>query len=489
MVPAGDDITPLRRTLGDLLAAHRAAARLTQKQLGQAIGYARVTIGTAESGHRQPAAEFWTRCDDVLGAGGELVRAHRQLADARARRRREVTEQDRTARVSRATASGRTDFASSAKLESGTTVDAGADYLDSVRSLQGSIDSASQLWWNDIGRREFLVNTAFGSAVFAGPVLRWLTAVGDEPLSAATGWRRVGEADVAAVEAMTQDFRRLDNLYGGGHVRSAVVGFLHADVGPLLREGRYDEATGRSLFAAAAQLTHLAGWMAYDAEEHGLAQRYLIQALEFARVAGDLGFGGEVLAGMSHQAVYLGHAAHGVDLARAAQQTAARAGIPALTAEAAATEAHAHALRGDSAATSRALHVAEISFDRDEKSDRPAWLRYLDEAYLSAKFAHCLRDLNRPATAASFALKSLNMDDAFVRGRVFNTALLASIRAQQGELEQAIAVGNDALALSQRLRSARSDRYLQDLEHRLAPFTEIQKVREFRQRVRIRSAI
>lgn len=488
MAPAADDLAPLRRTLGDLLAARRAAARLTQQQLAQAIGYSRVTVATAESGHRQPAAEFWTRCEDVLDAGGELAQAYRQLAVARGLRRREIAEQERTARIARLAGRQAAGGARSsvAALDAGTPMDAGADSLELVTSLRGSIHSAARLWWDDIARRELLSDAAFGSTVFAGPVLRWLTAVGDEHLSAATG-RHVGEADVAALSSITQEFRRLDNRHGGGHVRSAVVGFLHANVGPLLREGRYDEPTGRSLLAAAAQLTHLAGWMAYDAEEHGLAQRYLVQALEFARGAGDIGFGGEVLAGMSHQAIYLGHADHGVDLARAARQTAVRAGIPALIAEAAVTEAHGHARKGDKTATAHALRVAETAFDRDTWSDRPSWLRYLDEAYLSAKFAHCFRDLNQPDTAASFALKSLNMDDAFVRGRAFNTVLLATIRVQQGELEQAAAAGNDALALTSRLRSSRSDQYLRDLKRRLAPHTAVPQVREFQQLVRSRS--
>ncbi len=40
-----------------------------------------------------------------------------------------------------------------------------------------------------------------------------------------------------------------------------------------------------------AELTKLAGWAAYDLEKHGLAQRYLIQALRMARAAGDAALG------------------------------------------------------------------------------------------------------------------------------------------------------------------------------------------------------
>ena len=83
MASAGDDLAPLKKALGDLLAARRAAAGLTQLQLARAISYGRTTVATAESGHRQPAAEFWTGCDEILAAGGDLTRAYGQLAAAR----------------------------------------------------------------------------------------------------------------------------------------------------------------------------------------------------------------------------------------------------------------------------------------------------------------------------------------------------------------------------------------------------------------------
>ena len=66
---------------------------------------------------------------------------------------------------------------------------------------------------------------------------------------------------------------------------------------------------------------------------HGHAQRYLTLALSFARHAGNSGLGAEVLAAKAHQAVYLARPAEAVDLARAAQATARRAGLPTLLAE------------------------------------------------------------------------------------------------------------------------------------------------------------
>jgi len=361
------------------------------------------------------------------------------------------------------------------------------DFPSSVRE---GLDTAVRLWREDMGRRRFRFDAGFSSTAFTVPVLRWLTASGAESPESTRGGS-VSEADVRAARTMAATFRRLDNLYGGGHVRSAVVGFLHGDVAPLLREGRYGEQVGRALFGAAAELTHLAGWMAYDIEEHGLAQRYLIEALRFAMAAGDAAFGGEVLAGMSHQAVHLGHAEQGVDLARAARQTAERAGLPALRAEAAVTEAHAHAVRGDRAACARALADAEKAYGMAGQADRPEWLAYLGEAYLAARFAHCFRDLGDVARAERFVLRSLDMDAGFARCRAFNTVLLATVRVQQHEIEEACAVGVEAVRLASQLRSRRAWHYVRELDGRLASHSSAPPVRAFREQARthLRAAV
>ena len=87
-------------------------------------------------------------------------------------------------------------------------------------------------------------------------------------------------ADIAAIREVTRSFGELDNRFGGGQGPPAGgADICDTAVAPLLNDGSYGEDTGRALASAAAELTRLAGWMAYDLEQHGLAQRYLIQAL------------------------------------------------------------------------------------------------------------------------------------------------------------------------------------------------------------------
>ena len=347
-------------------------------------------------------------------------------------------------------------------------------------SLPDTIETVTTLWRSDVERRQFILSSTFASGAYASSAIRWLTAPATLGSAAASG-RQVGQADVEAIREVTRTFLRLDNLFGGGRARPTVVRYLHDEVTPLLRSGNYFDPVGRDLFAAAAELTRLAGWMAYDLEQHGLAQRYLIQALRLAGQAEDHALGGEILAGMSHQAVYVGQPDDALDLARAAQSSAGKAGLPVLLAEALIMEAHAHAMNKEAVACATALNAAEHAFDRS-KNDGPAWLGYFDEAYMAAKFGHCFRELGDGTQAQYFARRSLDMVDGFTRGRTFNIILLANAHLQRREPDQACAAGGHALDLAIGLNSARTIRYMRDLRRRMTAFASQPVIGEFQER-------
>jgi hypothetical protein len=312
--------------------------------------------------------------------------------------------------------------------------------------------------------------------------LQWLVSPAPGALSG-TGRRRVGESDIDAIQQVIRSYRELDNRLGGGRVRGAVVHYLNSEVALLLSEGRFNVVTGARLAAAGAELAQLAGWMAYDTGLHGHAQRYLTLALSFARHAGNAGLGAEVLAAKAHQAVYLARPAEAVDLARAAQATARRAGLPTLLAECLVMEAHGHAASNDARACARALSDAEAAFGRAVRADDPVWLRYFDEAYLAARMGHCFHALGEPGHAERYARRSLTMDGRFVRGKAFNLSLLATALAEQDDIEQACTVGRQALDLAAGLRSARSVRYIRELQSALRRRGDSAAVQAFNVRV------
>lgn len=344
--------------------------------------------------------------------------------------------------------------------------------------LAESVSHAERVWRGDLAGT---FRPAFSTSDFTAAALRWLLAPPDLPRRVAGS--AVGRPHATAVRQMTAAMRAIDNEYGGGYARGSVVRYLHHEVSPLLREGRYDAVTGRDLFSAAAEMTQLAGWMTYDAGHYGLAQHYLVHALRLAAAGGDRALGAEILAAMGQEAVYLGDGLTGVDLARAAGRAARQAGLNALAAEAAVLEAHGHATAGDARACVHALGVAERTLDRADRDRDPQWLGYFDHAYLSARFGHCFRELGQHRQAERFARRSLDMDGAYVRGRMFNLALLASAHAGQGDIESACAVGSEALAMAVELRSARAVGYVTALRRQLLPYAAATPVVSFERAV------
>lgn len=331
---------------------------------------------------------------------------------------------------------------------------------------------------DDLDQRRAPIEAGFGLAAFSSAALRWLVAP-RTALPAAEGSRGIGMADVEDIREATRAFRVLDNRMGGGRIRLTVVDYLHGDLVPLLHDARCTEAVRRELFSAAAEVAQLAGWQAYDMEQHGVAQRYLVQALSMTRFVGDDGLGGEILAAMSHQAIWVSQPTQAIDMAHAAKKAGNRAGLPVLETEALVMEAHAHALLEDPGACSLALKRASVTFERSS-GETPPWLGYFDQAYLAARIAHTFRALGQGRTTAKYALQSLDMDERYIRGKTFNVALLAAGYAVQGEVEQACATGREAVDRVVTLHSARAVTYIRNLLVDLSNYDDTRECREFR---------
>ncbi|MFB7939956.1 regulator, partial [Streptomyces sp. NPDC056049] len=296
--------------------------------------------------------------------------------------------------------------------------------------------------------------------------------------------QRVTGGDIAALRSVGDLFRTLDHAYGGGHARQALVRYLEHEAEPMLR-GTYGEATGRRLFAAAADLTRLAGWTSYDIAAHGLAQRYFVQALRLAQAAGDRAYGSYVLLTMSCQAVYLGHGREAVQLARVAQQGVGSAAPPVVQAMLHAVEARGHAVLSEARACSASLVRAERALESARPGDEvPSWARAFDEAQLADELGHCHRDLQQYRPAAQHAERALQLRaPGYARSRLFCRVVLATARLALGELDQACALGAEAAQQAAEMRSARAIEYVRDFERRLEPYRDAPPVRTYRDRV------
>lgn len=345
-----------------------------------------------------------------------------------------------------------------------STADPGLEYKS---DLEAAIGAATDLYGTDVHRRSMLTRTAFTAVAFVVPALRWMTGPAIH-LTDRPGGRQVGETNVAGIRDLTATFRRLDNQFGGGHARTSVVQYLADEVTPLLKHGAYTAKVGAQLFSAAAEMTLLAGWMAFDLEQHAIAQRYLIQALSLAKAASDEALGGEVLAAMASQAAYLGDGPDTVDMARAAARSARRAGSQTLLSEALAAEAHGHALSQDPRMSAAVLGQSHAALDRARPGAEPSWLGYFDAAYLHARTGRVLLDCGDPSGGAAAMRESLEMKDGYERGQVFNLAVLAGSLIEAGQVDEGCAVGQRAVAASASMRSARVMRELGQLRSRAA---------------------
>ncbi|ATW49335.1 MFS transporter [Streptomyces peucetius] len=297
---------------------------------------------------------------------------------------------------------------------------------------------------------------------------------------------RVGHSDVAKLREAAEDARRWDSKYGGGDWRSSMVPeCLRVDAAPLLL-GSYSDEVGRALFGATAELTRLAGWMAFDTGQQEAAQRYYIQALRLARAAADVPLGGYVLASMSLQATYRGFADEGVDLAQAALERNRGLATARTMSFFRLVEARAHAKANDAAAAGAALKAAEGWLERSREGDGdPTWLGFYSYDRFAADAAECYRDLKAPRQVRRFTEQALSRPtEEYVRSHGLRLVVSAVAELESGNLDAACAAGTRAVEVAGRISSARTTEYVRDLLHRLEPYGDEPRVMELRERAR-----
>ncbi|MCY0951744.1 sporulation protein [Streptomyces sp. H27-S2] len=307
-----------------------------------------------------------------------------------------------------------------------------------------------------------------------------------QPQSSDPAPQRVGHSDVAKLREAAEDARRWDSKYGGGDWRSSMVPeCLRVDAAPLLL-GSYTDEVGRALFGATAELTRLAGWMAFDTGQQEAAQRYYIQALRLARAAGDVPLGGYVLASMSLQATYRDFPDEGVDLAQAAVERNRGLATARTMSFFRLVEARAHAKAGDSAAAGAALRAAEGWLERARAGDPdPTWLGFYSYDRFAADAAECYRDLKLPRQVRRFTEQALSRPtEEYVRSHGLRLVVSAVAELESGNLDAACAAGTRAVEVAGRISSARTTEYVRDLLHRLEPYGDEPRVAELRERAR-----
>jgi transcriptional regulator with XRE-family HTH domain len=329
-------------------------------------------------------------------------------------------------------------------------------------------ENLARLWRADLSGVP-LLRARLDPIAWSDASLRWLIDRGRQQDSEIAHGIRVGMSDVDRFRTTAKLFTQLDDRFGGGHARQALIQYLSTDAERLLH-GRFSDNVGSALFSATAEATLLAAWMTYDSTpDSSLAQRYFIQALALAQAGDDRLLGASILDAMSHQATYTGRFDEAANLAGAAMTGTQGIATPTLTAHFHTMEARALARLGDAKGCDRSLAEAVREFERRNPDDDPAWIRYFDESELSAEFGHCLRDLGRATDAVQYASRSLVAVDetTFMRSDFFAMMVLADSYLDAGDREQACSIALNALAAGEQIRSARCVKYLSEFHQRL----------------------
>ncbi|MDI9829665.1 hypothetical protein [Streptomyces sp. KAU_LT] len=340
----------------------------------------------------------------------------------------------------------------------------GADPVDVLRRIGEA----------DIHRRKFLTGTAYSVAAAALPL--GIDQAVEYQQRAQAGHTRAGDAEIAAVRDVVEMYTRIDERHGGQHGRSAVVQYLRSDVADLCRSTFATDEHRREALGAAACVSYLCGWKAFDAGEHGLAQRYYLQSYALTKEAGDDLHGAWILRIMAHNGMDIRQPQATLGLAEAALARVQGKVDPATEALFAVTRARAlaHAGRGTEAVAQ--LRQAQDLVGRGEEQALPFWaaLWGAPRATVASHTAKTFRELRDHANAERHYAVSARSRSAGGQEHQRITALTLAAQgreqAAQGHLEQACGTWSDSLDLFTGVRSARAKSEVHSIRRSLRVF-------------------
>jgi len=285
---------------------------------------------------------------------------------------------------------------------------------------------------------------------------------------------------VDQIESSVPLLQRLDDERGGASGLSYVGAQVRAAL-LVLREGGHTESTTRRLLVAVADLTQLAGWMAFDAGQHGLAQRYFFTGLRAANDAAYRPMQAHILADLSFQAATLGESRDGVAFGEAAHRLA-ESTAKSVQAPVMSRLAYAYASAGRVADCERTWQSAREQLEQCRHAQTPAWMYYLTPNHLDCQAGYAMilagrRKVKDGDRAGGISLlrrgESLLRTGAYARPvdvpsqrrALYEGSWLALGYTTHGKLDEACAVALQALPRLQKVRSARSVALLTELNH------------------------
>jgi len=327
-----------------------------------------------------------------------------------------------------------------------------------------------------LDRRGFLTITG---AALTGLAASWVEA--PSAFAAALNGDRVTDTMVSTIEQRISTLRTLDDQLGGARLLEQARGDLALITG-LLSAGRYTEGIHTRLYALAARVSHLTGWMAYDAGLRSAGQRYYVGALRSARTAGDDAFGAFVLAEMGVHVSEAGRTAERVDLISTAIDNAPRTLSPYTQSFLYLHKAEALSRDGDHQRAGTALNRAGLLWEHHTVEENPDWLDWFGEAQLKSTEGKVLLRSGQVERATSSLETSV--EKAAPRDKAVRSSRLAEARLAGNDLDGALdAANHGAGLLEDKVSSVRALDRLKEFAEQLQAHRSVPAVREFRERL------
>lgn len=336
---------------------------------------------------------------------------------------------------------------------------------------------------SDVQRRAFMTGSTATVAAALGPAG---LALGGAAEAAALRSRRVGEAEVHAVEEAVRKIRLLDDRHGadGLYRRAAAplrTAYTLLDAGTTTRQ-----TTSDRLHAGAGELAISVGWLAHDSGRFDDARSHYAEALATARVYGDAALEAHAFCNTAFLARDAGRPREAVRAAQAATRAAHHFGSHRLLSLVALREAGGWAGLGDRGGCEQALARAHSLFDRGVGDDDPEWMSFYGPAELAGLEAQCWSALGEWERAAGHARLAAAIASAqtpqFTRNIALYTAELADDLARAGCPDEAAEAGLRVLALLGEVQSSRIQSMLATTARVLLPHRSTAGVSEFLER-------
>ncbi|MDF3141586.1 MULTISPECIES: transcriptional regulator [unclassified Streptomyces] len=325
-------------------------------------------------------------------------------------------------------------------------------------------------------RRGFLTITG---AALTGLAASWAEA--PSAFASALNGDRVTDTMVSTIEQRISTLRTLDDQLGGARLLEQARGDLALITG-LLDAGRYTDKIRIRLYALAARVSHLTGWMAYDAGLRSVGQRYYVGALRSARTAADDAFGAFVLAEMGVHVSEAGRTAERVDLISTAIDNAPRTLSPYTQSFLYLHKAEALSRDGEHKRASRALNRAASLWERHIGEEGPDWLNWFGEAQLKSTEGKVLLRSGQLERATSSL--EISVTKAAPRDKAVRSSRLAEARLAGNDLDGALDAANyGAELLEDKVSSVRALDRLKEFSEQLQAHKSVPAVREFRERL------